>query len=215
MPSQPHCVGDILACLRELADEHGHVSVEDIARRFGTRSHGPFLLVPALIVLTPIGAIPGVPTFLALTIAIVALQKLMGRGHIWLPRLIGLREVSARKLRRATARLKGLAGWLDRHFHGRKVALTHAPFSRFAALVIIGLCAMVPPLELLPFAASIPMAGIAAIGLAFLVRDGVLMIAALVLSSAALAAGGYLWITQVPQVIAAAAETAGSVAPGA
>jgi hypothetical protein len=202
MQSQPHCVGDILDSLRELADEHGHVSVGDIAERFGTRSYGPFLMIPGLIELTPVGAIPGVPTFLAFTTALVAVQKLFGRDHIWLPRLIRRREISQYKLRRATARLKGIAAWLDRHFHGRFTALTHAPFSRLAALVVLALCLTVPPLEFLPFASSAPMAAIAAIGLAFLVRDGVLMIAALLMSGGAFGLLGYLWATQGDKVAA-------------
>lgn len=202
MASLPHCVGDILDCLRELADEHGHVSVNDVAERFGTRSYGPFLMLPALLELTPVGAIPGVPTFLAFTIAVVAVQKLFGLGHIRLPQVIGKREISQRRLRRATARLKGVAGWLDRHFHGRMIALTRAPFSRLAALVILVLCATVPPLELLPFASSAPMSAIAAMGLAFLVRDGALMIAALCLSGGALSLFAYLWATQAERLFA-------------
>ncbi len=193
MEGQPHGVGEILECLRELADAAGHISVADIAERFGTRSYGPFLMLPAMIAITPIGAVPGVPTFLALTIAIVAVQKLFGQGHIWLPRFIARRKVTDRKLRRATARLRGLAKWLDERFHGRLTTLTHAPFSRVAALVVVALCLLVPPLELLPFAAAAPMGAIAAIGLAFLVRDGALLVGALVLSAGAFGLVGYLF----------------------
>jgi hypothetical protein len=42
-----------------------------------------------------------------------------------------------------------------------------------------------PPLELLPFASTAPMAAIATFGLALLVRDGVLMLVATCLSVAA------------------------------
>ena len=47
----------------------------------------------------------------------------------------------------------------------------------------------VPPLELLPFASSAPMAAIAMFGLALLVHDGALMIAAWLLAGMAVAFG--------------------------
>ncbi|MFD1483588.1 exopolysaccharide biosynthesis protein [Paracoccus nototheniae] len=51
---------------------------------------------------------------------------------------------------------------------------------RVVALLCILLCTAVPPLELLPFASSIPMGAIALMGLGLMVRDGlVILIAAL------------------------------------
>lgn len=44
---------------------------------------------------------------------------------------------------------------------------------------------MVPPLELFPFASSAPMAAIAPIGLALLLRDGALMVVASLLACGA------------------------------
>ena len=48
--------------------------------------------------------------------------------------------------------------------------------------MILLLCCLVPPLELVPFASSAPMLAIAAFGLALMVRDGLLMLAAFTLS---------------------------------
>lgn len=64
-----------------------------------------------------------------------------------------------------------------------------------AALAVIALCIMVPPLELLPFAAVIPMLAIAIIGLAVMVRDGVLMLVGLGAAVAALIGGLYMLIS--------------------
>jgi hypothetical protein len=58
--------------------------------------------------------------------------------------------------------------------------------------VILLACA-VPPLELLPLATTAPMLAIAAFGLAITVRDGALMIAAMVLAATAIAVGAGLW----------------------
>jgi hypothetical protein len=69
--------------------------------------------------------------------------------------------------------------------------LTTKPFVRVAAAITILLTLAVPPLELLPFASTGPMLAIATLGLALLVRDGMLMILASVIAIAAVGAG--LW----------------------
>lgn len=61
-----------------------------------------------------------------------------------------------------------------------------------AAGLCILLALTVPPLELLPFATTAPMAAIAAFGLALLVRDGLLMVIATLLAGAAVVLGAGL-----------------------
>jgi hypothetical protein len=51
------------------------------------------------------------------------------------------------------------------------------------------LCLTVPPLELVPFASTAPMAAIAAFGLGMTLRDGLLMGLGFVLSVVAVAVG--------------------------
>ena len=58
------------------------------------------------------------------------------------------------------------------------------PTLRVMAGIVILLCCTVPPLELLPFASSIPMGAVALIGLGLMARDGLVMLIAAVLSSA-------------------------------
>ena len=64
-----------------------------------------------------------------------------------------------------------------------------------AALAVIVLCVTVPPLEFLPFASTAPMLAIAAIGLALIVRDGLVMLFALILAVAAFGGGTYYYYT--------------------
>lgn len=193
MSDEPRSVGDILDRLKEIAEKEDKVSLGDVAEAFGSRSYGPFLMVPAIIEQTPVGGIPGVPTAIALIIASFAVQILFGRKHLWLPGFIKRRTVRAETLGKTSDKLRGVAKFLDRWFHGRLERLTQGPFLKAAAVIVILLCCTVPPLELLPFASSVPMAAIAMFGLAMLVRDGALMIVALVLSVAAVAVGVGMW----------------------
>jgi hypothetical protein len=193
MSDDPKSVTDILDRLKEVGEKEEKVSIGDMVEAFGSRSYGPFLMVPAIIEETPVGAIPGVPTAIALIIASFAVQILFGRKHLWLPEFIKRRTIKAETLEKTSDKLRGLARFLDRWFHGRLERLTQGPFLKAAAVIVILLCCTVPPLELLPFASSVPMAAIAMFGLALLVRDGALMVVALLLSVAAVAVGIGMW----------------------
>jgi len=182
-----HSVSDILDKLRELAAHSDKVRIGDVVEAIGQRSFGPFLLLPALIDISPIGSIPTLPTFLALVIVITAVQLLLGRKHLWMPGFIARRGAKSEKVTKAADKLDGLAARLDKWFHGRLPRFTSPFFQRIAAVLIIGLTVTIPPLELLPLATTAPMAAIAAFGLAMLVRDGLLMVAAGVISLGALA----------------------------
>lgn len=195
MADEPHSVGDVLDKLRDLAED-GDVQIGQMTEAFGSRSHGPFLLVPALIEMSPIGGIPVVPTVLAAMIALFAVQIIIGREHLWLPGFLARRKLKAAKVRKASEKLRGVARFMDRHFHGRLPALTKGPFPRVAGAIIVLLCMTVPPLELLPFASTAPMLAIAAFGLAMMVRDGLLMLAAFLLSGLAVAVGLGLWASK-------------------
>ena len=120
MTHEPHSASETVEALEDLAENNEEVRIGDVLDEFGKRSFGPFLLVPALIELTPIGGIPGVPTLLALLIAMVAVQLLLGRDHVWLPEVIQRRAVGAKKLMKSAKKLAGVAAFLDLWFKGRQ-----------------------------------------------------------------------------------------------
>lgn len=186
---EPHSVDDILDDLDELAEENDRVSIADTVEAFGQRSWGPLIMLPALLEITPMGGIPGVPTFLAVVIALVAVQMVIGHDHLWMPGFIEDRCVDADKLKKASRKLRGAGKRLDQWFHGRWERFAIAPWSKVAGVLILLLCATVPPLELLPFASSAPMLAIACFGLALMVRDGALMLVASSLAIASLIFG--------------------------
>jgi hypothetical protein len=189
MATDPKSVSDILDRLQELASREERVNVGDVVEALGNRGHGPFLLIPAVIDISPVGGIPGLPTALGLVIALTAVQLLFGHQHLWLPGFLRNRSLSAGKVCKTVDKLRGLARRLDKWFHGRMPGLVRGPMIKLAALMCILLACTVPPLELLPFATTAPMAAIAAFGLALMVRDGLLMLTALALSVAALGLG--------------------------
>jgi hypothetical protein len=194
-PDDAESVEAVLGEIDELAAAQRKVCIGDVLDDFGERSFGVVLLVAPLIELSPVGGIWGVPTFLALVIAIAAAQLLLGKDHVWMPQLIQRRGISGKRLHRAVLKLRGVAHWLDAHSRGRLERLTRGAWPRLAGAIVIVLCCTVPPLELIPFASSAPMLAIAAFGVALTVRDGAMMLAALAMSAMALAITAYLVAT--------------------
>jgi len=189
MSDDPKSVGDILDRLRDTGQGEDRVTVGDLVEAFGSRGYGPFLLVPALVEESPLGGIPGFSTATAIVIALFAVQMLFGRDHMWLPGFIKRRGFKGDKVVKTTEALRPVARFLDRWFHGRLEVLTRGPAVRVAAAITLLLCLAIPPAELVPWSGTVPMLGIAALGLALLVRDGVLMIVAGLLAVAGVALG--------------------------
>ncbi|MBM9595919.1 exopolysaccharide biosynthesis protein [Roseitranquillus sediminis] len=184
-----HAVESILDELKGTAKEGDRISVGESVEALGHRGYGPLLFVPALIEISPIGGIPGVPTILALIILLFAVQIAWGRDHMWLPGFLERRSVSTDRMKGAVDKSRPVGRWLDRWFHGRLPRLTGKPARRIAACVVILLCLSVPPLELIPFASTAPMAAIAAFGLAITLRDGLLMMLGFALTVVAAGVG--------------------------
>lgn len=193
MAKATQSVGEILDRLIDVGDRNDRASIGKVLEAFGARTYGPVLLVPALIGISPVGAIPGVPTLLAATLLLIALQLVLGKKRLWLPGILENRTVDGEKLANAAEDLQGAGKWMDKLFHGRLERFTGPTAARIAAGVVAVLCLTVPPLELLPYAVIVPMAVIAAFGIALTVRDGLLMLLAFLGSGVAF----YLLVTQV------------------
>ena len=185
-------VDDIVDGLEDIAENDDRISIRSVIEEFGDRSFGPFILILSLIGLLPTGGIPGVPSFVAISIALVAGQIVFGRSHIWVPGFIADRSVPSDKLSGATGKLEAIASRLDSVTGKRLTWLSEGMGLRVVAALIVLICVAVPPLELLPFAAAVPFALIAALSLAMIVRDG--LVIAIAVGLALVVAGfGAFW----------------------
>lgn len=190
---EPQSVSDVVDGIANLAERDSKVTIGDVLDRFGDRSFAPVMMVFALVELTPAGGIPGVPTFLAVCISLIAVQMLIGRDHIWVPKWILQRSAPSSKLRQATGKLGSVAGKVDKVAHSRLEQFASGVGLKIAAAIIIALCLTVPPFEVVPFASTGPMLAIDVICLAIMVRDGLAMLIAWSLATAALIGLGYYY----------------------
>ena len=156
----------------------GRLTVGELLDRIGHRSFGPLLLLPALIAFTPLGAIPTLPSVMAMMVVIIAVQLLIGLDHFWLPRVLLRRSIAPQRLEKSVKWLRPTAHFIDRLIRPRLTWLTHEPFVHVAAFLCILVALTVPPLEIVPFAGTFSWAAIGIFGLALIAHDGVLALLA-------------------------------------
>lgn len=155
------------------AGPEGQVSVALVMERLGARSFGPLLLVPGLIGVSPIGAIPGLPAVMAAIAFLVAAQILIGMDHAWLPGALLRRSMPGKRLQQACSAISPYVRFVDRFLWPRLTFLTRGPFLFVMALLCLVVAAVTPIIELVPFAGIVPNAAIVAFGLALTAHDGV------------------------------------------
>jgi|SRR6056297_491699 len=172
----PQSLGELLEAMRP---EEGdlRVSVGDVLRRVGDQSFAPVILVPAIVLVSPISGIPGSPTIGALITILVSIQALLGRRQLWLPGFLRRRSIGASKMNRAINWLSRPAGWMDRHSSGRLKLLSSRPLQP-VAYATVTLCAVAWPFfELLPFVTSFFAGAVAMIMFGIMTRDGIYLVA--------------------------------------
>jgi hypothetical protein len=161
----------------------GEVTVRELRDAIGRRAFAPMLLVASLIGFTPLGAVPGVPTTLAVIVILIAGQIALGRDSVWAPRRLLDMQVDAGRLQRAVHALKPFARRVDKVIRPRLAFLTAPPWSSVIVAVCLLLAVSVPPLEFIPLVDWPLWGAMAAFSLALFAHDGVLAIVAFALTA--------------------------------
>ncbi|WP_439123770.1 exopolysaccharide biosynthesis protein [Marivita sp.] len=158
-------------------DAHDGLTIQAMLDRVGERSFGAALLVPSLILVSPLSIIPLMPTIGGLVILTISIQAFFGRTHLWLPKFLASRRLTGDQLSKAVGYLRKPAAWLDRNSRDRLRFLSAPPMDRLALLAVIVVAATWPFLEILPMFTSVSAGGVALIAFALMVRDGFVLIA--------------------------------------
>lgn len=174
-PEAPLTLTALLAAIRPRPEEKA-LSLGDILSRIGQRSFAASLLVLALLMVSPLSAIPFLPSVVAIIIVTIAGQAILGRHHLWLPEFVMQRQISAQKLRRALDGLMRPAAWIDARRSGRWVVLTQQPIASLAYLVIMVVALSWPPLSFVPFSATLGAIGLAMLAAGQTLRDGIFVL---------------------------------------
>ncbi|WP_244641036.1 exopolysaccharide biosynthesis protein [Allosediminivita pacifica] len=126
--------------LRELAQDRDQVSFDQLVQTMGQQGNAPLLMVCALLMISPIGMIPGVGGALGVVVAIVGFQILMRQTRIDLPHFIGKRCIPARHIRKTADKIHPAADFLRRFLHVRLTSLAEgrASLSVVAVILMLG-----------------------------------------------------------------------------
>lgn len=175
----PRNLGALLSRLERAGRRDEPVCMGDMLKVTGHRSFGALLLVPGLLVLSPLSGIPGFPTMCAVMVSLIALQLLVGRKHFWLPQWLLHRSAPRSKYQRAIRFLKKPARFVDRLLRRRLTFLTKGIAVRMNAVLCLLIAATMPPLELIPFGNSTAGAALSVLGVGLIARDGAMVLAAM------------------------------------
>lgn len=180
-PSQASArpITDIVERMADTAQGE-RVTMGETLEAFGRRSYLPLLIVPALIVMSPLSGVPLMSSFCGALIAIISAQMVFpGVGSLRIPGFIARRNVSGRRAREAIATLSRVARWLDNRSQTRLKWLIDPP-GRTALELVCLLCGLaMPVLELVPFSSSILGGAVLLIATGLLARDGLFALAGL------------------------------------
>jgi hypothetical protein len=152
----------------------------------GRRSYGPLLLVIGLFSISPATIVPGMTTFVAAIILLIALQMALGMPRPWLPKAMLNLKVPRKpffafldKARPKVARIDGVL------LKERLAFLTTPPFVNLIALCVAAAALVTFPLSFIPFAPIGPGLAVVLFGLGMIARDGLWLSAGMALTGGA------------------------------
>ena len=156
--------------------------LKTLVEAFGNRAFGPVMILCSLFLMTPIGAIPGLPAAFGLIIIVFALQLLFQRDYPWMPEVLRRIKISDAKLEKTGKFITPTLRRIDSVIKFRLPFMTSGLAQMITALISIVLALTMIPLGVVPFGVVAPAFIIGLLGLGITARDGVLIIFGFALS---------------------------------
>lgn len=162
------------------------VTVGQLVAQLENRGFAPMIALPALVTFLPTGAITTVPSICGVLIFLIAGQMAFRSDHPWLPRFLRELAFSEKRLTRMAETVRPYARRLDLVFRPRLEFLLEPPMVRVVAFLcaISGLSML--PLELIPWACTLPATAILLMAAGLITRDGAPIVAAFLMQVGAL-----------------------------
>lgn len=171
--------------MRNIAEEMNavHPSVENFIKKFSRRGFGAMLLFPAVLVILPTGAIPGMPILVGLFVILVSIQMLMGHTSPWLPKRIRSITFARQNLSKLVETAEPYTKKIDRIFRPRWRFIFNPIIYRLIALSSLVLGFAIIAFGFIPFAVLLPGLALALIALGLAARDGLFTVLGLAVFS--------------------------------
>ncbi len=188
-PIQPGASGQADTPLQSVLDQievtldgAESVDLKTVVEAFGNRAFGPVMVLCGLCMMTPLGAIPGIPPAFGVIVIVFALQLLFRRKTPWMPEMLRKVKIPANKLMRVQDKVRPILAKIDGIISARLTWAVTGPAQVLVSLVAIILSLTFFPLGMVPFGVVAPAAIVLLLGLGITARDGILIILGLSLS---------------------------------
>jgi hypothetical protein len=174
--------GGLIAALEEIAADAGDegLTLGEFSHRLGERVFGVLLFALAIPVCMPF--LYGVPQVVALPMMAIAAQMAAGRSEPWMPRRFAQRQIGKPGLERMASGARKWFGWVEALARPRLRLLSGPTAERLVGAVFVLFCTSI--LVPLPATNTTPGIAIALASMGLITRDGLLVLAGLVLGTA-------------------------------
>ena len=173
-------------------DGDDSVDLKTVVEAFGDRSFGPIMILCGLCMMTPLGALPGIPPAFGVIVIVFALQLLFRRNTPWMPEILRKVKIPADKLLKVQKKVQPVLAKIDGIIRPRLKWAATGPMQVLISVFAIILSLTFFPLGMLPFAVVAPATIILLFGLGITARDGVLTLLGLGLSLGVFIGVGFL-----------------------
>ena len=191
--SSPESLDGLLGHLMKATSGEQTISIGKLLKSLESRSHGPMLLLPALIAISPIGMIPGMSIVTGSLIVVIAVQMMLFSSRPWIPKRLEQLEFARTKLE---ATVKTVNPWVKRFekLTGKRLeSLTTGVMLFPIGLVCTLLAVTFYPLALVPFGVFVPALAVCSFALGITSRDGLLVLFGFVGTAIAVGIVCYAW----------------------
>lgn len=173
-------------------DGGASVDLKTVVEAFGNRSFGPIMILCGLCMMTPLGALPGIPPAFGVIVIVFALQLLFRRKTPWMPEILRKVRIPADKLLKVQKKVQPVLAKIDGVIRPRLKWAATGPMQVLISVFAIILSLTFFPLGMLPFGVVAPATIILLFGLGITARDGVLTLLGLGLSLGVFIGVGFL-----------------------
>lgn len=171
LKAEDNSLNDLLDGM-EHAATRDDVTLRDVLDEFGERSITPFILLAALLLVSPLSGVIGISSFIAVLVIVLSAQALFGRERLWLPKYLLNKRMKSKHLHSAVRWLRKPCTFFDRHSGKRLQFLTKGPMRTVTLLTCTIIPFGWPFLEFVPFASSFGGGTVALFAFGLFTRDG-------------------------------------------
>jgi len=164
------------------SDEQDTISLGEFMHLLGDRAFCLAILIFSLPNSLPVPGIPGFSTITGLPITFIAMQMLVGRPTIWLPKKLAEKTFSRKSLAGLLTKALPAVVWLEKYLRPRLLPVTSVWGERLLGFmfVVLSLIIALP----IPGGNFLPGFSMSLLALGMLERDGLFLLAAITFSVA-------------------------------